>query len=149
MLKIILTKTIAKLGKRGELKNVKDGYYRNFLLPRGLAVLPTPGRLKEVEIRKAKMALEREQMLSRLSEVREKLEKSGLKFEKKITSTGKLYAAVTLKQIAEALDSQLHLSLPQEAILIPQPLKSVGKFTIELKLSEEVKVPLQVEITAA
>lgn len=148
MIQVVLTKVVPKLGRRGEPKNVKDGFYRNFLLPRGLAVVATPGRLKEAQVRMAKMVLEREQIKSQMNEVLEKLSASVLRFQKKTTSTGKLYAAITPKQLVEALEEQLHLSLKPENILLDEPLKAVGTFTIHLQLAEDFSASLKVEIAA-
>lgn len=148
MIQVVLAKAVSKLGRRGESKNVRDGFYRNYLLPRGLAVVATPGRLKEAEGRMAKMALEQDQIKAQIKEVMEKLGKSVLSFQKKATSTGKLYAAITSKQIVEALEEQLHLNLKANSIFIDQPLKAVGTFTVSLQLFEDFIAPLKVEITA-
>lgn len=148
MIQIVLTKAVPKLGRRGESKNVKDGFYRNFLLPRGLAVVATPGRLKEAQARMAKMVIEREQIKAQMKEVLEKLSGSILRFQRKTTSTGKLYAAITPKQFVEALEEQLHLSLKPENILLDEPLKAVGTFTVHLQLVEDFRAPLKVEISA-
>lgn len=148
MIQVVLAKAVPKLGRRGEAKNVKDGFYRNYLFPRGLAVVATPGRLKEAQARMAKMALEQDQIKAQIKEVMEKLGKSVLQFQKKATSTGKLYAAITPKQLVEALEEQLHLSLKAHNVLIDQPLKAVGTFTVNLQLTEDFTVPLKVEITA-
>ena len=83
-----------------------------------------------------------------MQEVTLKLAKSVLRFQRKVTSAGKLYAAITPKQLVDALEEQMQLSLKANSILIDQPLKAVGTFTINLQLTEDFTAPLKVEITA-
>ena len=149
MMKIILTKNVVKLGQRGELKNVRDGFYRNFLFPRGLALLPTPGRMKEVNERMKQMQLRKEQMKAQASELLKKLDKATVIFNKKATAKGKLYAAITQKHVADALAEQLKVHLPVEAIELSAHLKAVGKFPVNVRLNEEVAAVVNVEILPA
>ena len=146
MIQVVLLKAVPKLGRRGEVKNVKDGYFRNFLYPRTLAVVATPGRLKEAQGRMAKMALEIEQIRGQMKDVLAKLESSALRFQKKATAAGKLYAAISAKQVSEALEQQLQLSLPASAVILDEPLKAVGTFTISVRLAENFTAPVKVEV---
>lgn len=148
MIQVVLTKAVPKLGRRGEVKKVKDGYFRNFLYPRSMAVVATPGRLKEAEGRMAKMSMEMDQIRAKMKDVLAKLEASTLVFQKKATAAGKLYASISAKQVSEALETQLQLSLPPSAVVLDEPLKTVGMSTITLKLADNFSAPLKVEIQA-
>jgi large subunit ribosomal protein L9 len=149
MIQVLLTKSLPKIGKRGDLKNVKDGFYRNYLLPRGIAVVPTPGRMKELDVRRSKMEARQQELKKKMKDVLQKLENTTVTLEKKASAAGKLYASVTGKQIAEALNEQGGFDFATNSVILDQPLKAVGSFVVHLRLAEDFTTPVKVEIAAA
>lgn len=149
MARVVLNKAVPKLGRRGEIKEVADGYFRNFLYPRGLAVQATAGRVREAEGRLAKTTLALEQVRKNASELAGKLEGAVVTVSGKATPKGKLYAAITADQIIRAIDEQLKITLPEQALALASPVKSIGKVDLPVQLSDEVRVTLSLEVAAS
>lgn len=149
MARVVLSKAVLKLGRRGEVKEVADGYFRNFLHPRGLAVIATPGRVRESEGRIAKMSLAVEQVRKNAAELSAKLEGAAVVVYGKATPKGKLYAAIGADQIIKAIDEQLKIKLPEQALLLDSPVKTIGKTNLSVQLSDEVRVTLSLEVSAS
>ena len=124
-MKIILTENIRGLGQIGEAKEVKSGYARNFLMPRGLAILATTESLKRVGELKEKKALAVKEEIERMKEVAGKLKDFRLIIEAKGDEKGNLYAAVNSKKISEALRGR-GIEVGSEFILISEPVKKLG-----------------------
>jgi large subunit ribosomal protein L9 len=138
-MKIILIKPVTGLGLPGTVKEVADGYARNYLLPRGLADVATPSKLKKLE--EAKVAKEQA-----MSEKREELvgaiDKLGgieIKFKKKANKTGKLFAAVGEKAIAEELSKKLKIKVNEEMISTDQPIKTVGEHSVQFVFDDNLQ----------
>lgn len=148
-MKVVFTKSIAKIARRGEVKNVADGYFRNFLYPRGLAVVATPGRIKEAEVRKSRAAATIEQIRKNAADVAKKLGEATVTVSGKSTPKGKLYAAITPDIVLKAVEEQLGLKLSDSMLLSSEHIKQVGKFSLPVQLSDEVKSHISVEITAS
>lgn len=147
-MKVVLLKAVSKLGKRGEVKNVADGFFRNFLHPRTLAVNATPGRIAQAEDRKQRAAATMETIRKNAAEIAKKLSGSVVSVSGKSTPKGKLYAAISISEILKATEAQLGLKLTESALLSHDPIKKVGKTLIALQLSDEVKANLTVEVAA-
>ena len=124
-MKVLLMKDVFKLGRAGDIKKVADGYARNFLIPQGLAVMATPGRLKQAErIRKAADEL-RVRLNQELGSVAEKLNGLKLAFPVKAGETGKLYGSITSAMIAEAIEEETGAEIDKRQI-DTQPIKLLG-----------------------
>lgn len=148
-MQVILTKNVPKLGKRGELKRVKDGYFRNFLYPKALAELATPARIKLAESRMKKMMIEHEEMKKKAMEVKDRLEKLTIVFEKKASKKGKLFGSISSQNIIDEVAKQANVELTDSQVLLKEHLKDVGKFTVAIRLVEGVDADLRIEIKAA
>src|SRR5512137_1244155 len=105
-MKVLLIKDVYKLGHAGDVKRVADGYGRNFLLPQGLAVLATPGALKQAEHIRSQAATRRDVVNKEMSGVAERLSKVVVAFPAKAGETGKLYGSITPQMIAEAIQKK-------------------------------------------
>ncbi|UCE00771.1 MAG: 50S ribosomal protein L9 [Chloroflexota bacterium] len=142
-MKVLLLKDVFKLGRAGEVKRVADGYGRNYLLPQGLAVLATPGALKQVDRIKAQAAVQREALNEELSAVAEQLNGMILTFTAKASETDKLYGSITSQMLAEELTAKTGVEITRRQIL-SQPLRNLGEHTVEIRLTvdliPEVKV---------
>ncbi|KKR26176.1 MAG: 50S ribosomal protein L9, large subunit ribosomal protein L9 [Candidatus Peregrinibacteria bacterium GW2011_GWE2_39_6] len=147
-MQIVLTQHVQSLGKKGDIKNVKKGYFRNFLSPRGLALRMTEKLLKQLEIQQGKAIKRKEESIAKAEEYKEMIESLKLTFAKKVTSKGKLYAAVTDKQIQEALEKQLKIELEKGAVEIDEHLKSTGEYEVKVVLTDHTSAILKVSIVA-
>lgn len=148
-MKVVFTKAIPKIGRRGEIKNVADGYFRNFLHPRGLAVVATEGRIKEAEVRRTRAAANTEQIQKNAAEISKKLTGTAVTVSGKATPKGKLYAAITSEMVLKAVEAQLGVKLSDSMLVSNDPIKMVGKVTLAVQLSEEVTSHITVEVTAS
>lgn len=148
-MKVVLLKAVSKLGRRGEVKNVKDGYFRNFLYPRTLAVNATPGRLAQAEDRKNRASVTIEQVRKNAVEISKKLAEATVTVSGKATPKGKLYASVSMSDVLKAVEEQLKLKLADSSLLSHDPIKMIGRTMVAVQLSDEVTSHIAVEVTAS
>jgi len=142
-MKVMLLKDVYKLGRAGDVKKVADGFGRNFLLPKGLAALATPGALKQSDRIRQTAELERARLNKELTAVHSQLDGMQLIFPAKAGETGKLYGSVTSAMIVEAIEAQKGIKLDRSQI-DSQPIKTIGVHTVHVRLT----VDLVPEITA-
>src|ERR1043165_9350287 len=143
-MKVLLWQDVDKLGKRGEVVDVRDGFARNFLFPRRLASKPTPSMYKEFELEKRRVAKQEATLISESKAVAEKLGGvTSVSIEVNTNEEGQLYGAVTPSMVAEALKDQ-GLKVEARAIEIAEPIKQVGTYEVTVNLHREVKPKLKV-----
>jgi len=145
-MKIILLKDVAKVGKAGDCVEVSDGYARNFMIPRHLAVEATPSNVRIWEQKKTAGAGKRTRAESEARALAEKLEGLSLVLSCPVGKGDKLFGSVNSKVISEEL-AKLGLEVDRRKILLEEPIKSVGTFVIPVKLHQEVVAHLRVEVT--
>lgn len=146
-MKVLLLTDVKGQGKKDEIKNVSDGYARNYLLPRKLAVEVTPAVLADLEARRAeKLRLEAEEK-ARAEATAKSFEGILLKLTLNGTQDGKIYGSVTAKDICEALASQYGIELDKYRVILPEPIKNYGTFAVKVKLHAEVQGTLNVLVT--
>lgn len=133
-MKVLLLEDVYKLGRAGDVKRVADGYGRNYLLPQGLAVLATPGALKQAEEIKTAAAARREVLNEEMGDVAEKLSEVVLTFPAKASETGKLYGSITTQMIADALSQAVGVQIERRQI-DSQPLRSLGEHKVDVRLT--------------
>ena len=148
-MKVILQQDVKGQGKKGQLIEASDGYARNFLLPRKLAVLATPENVNTMKQQeKAKRAqeaaekAEAEAAAARLKEVT-------VKIQAKAGNGGRLFGAVTSKEIADALSAQYGITIPKAKIVQDEPIKAFGTYNLKCNLGYEVVGTLKVMVTEA
>ena len=148
-MKLILREDVYNLGKGGELVEVKPGYGRNYLIPRGLAVLANPKNIREVEHQKAVAAAKAAKLRASAEAVAKRLSDTPLSFKRKVGEQDKLYGSVTAMDLAEALAAR-GVQIDRRAIDLSEPLKTLGDFEVGVKLHSEVvgKVKVKVEAEA-
>jgi large subunit ribosomal protein L9 len=145
-MRVLLLRDHDKLGKAGDIKNVADGYARNFLLPRGLAVLATAGALKQAEtIRKAEER-RRAKLFAEAQAVANQLTGTTLIFRALASETGKLYGSITANDIAEAVQREKGIEVDKRKIELREPLRSLGTHTVSVRLAAELVPSLTVII---
>lgn len=142
-MKIILLKDVEKLGQKGEVKKVADGYGRNYLIPNKLAVLATKSALAKLEEEKKMEAEKAEEELRFYQEIADQIDGLELEIPVKVGEKGKLFGAVTSSQIAEKIKEQ-GFEIKKEQIKLKEPIKELGEYEIIIEfphnLEAEVKV---------
>lgn len=146
-MKVILKKEVEKLGEMGDVVTVKDGYARNYLIPRGLAVRATEGMLKAIEEEKKQKAFKIERERKAARELAESLERLLLNVKAKAGEEGKLYGAITTQMIADKLKDK-GFDIDRKQITIDPPIKQVGKHQVSIKLYSDVIAKLNLEVEA-
>lgn len=136
-MKVLLLEDVYKLGRAGEVKRVADGYGRNYLLPQGLAVLATPGALKQAEHIKRSAAERREVLNQEMGDIAEQLAGVVLTFPARASETGKLYGSVTTQMIADALSEKVGVEIERRQI-DAQPLRSLGEHNVAIRLTVDL-----------
>ncbi|HPV15202.1 MAG TPA: 50S ribosomal protein L9 [Candidatus Cloacimonadota bacterium] len=144
-MKVILMQHIEKLGAKGDLVNVKRGYARNYLIPRGFAIYATPYNMKKLEeIRKIAKA-EEATRLEELKNLAAKINGTTLSFTRKTDEQGNLYGSVSDTDIVNELNSK-GLQVHKSAVQLDKHIKELGVFDIELKLHKDVEARIKVEV---
>lgn len=136
-MKVLLIKDVYKLGRAGEVKKVANGYGRNFLLPQGLAVLATPGALKQADRIRAEAEVQRSVLNREMSGVAEKISGGVLAFPTKAGETGKLYGSITAQMIAERLNEEFGVEIDRRQIEV-QPIRNLGEHTTRVRLTVDL-----------
>ena len=137
-MKVILKQDVKGIGKKDEIHEVSDGYARNFLIPKGLAVEATPDAVNTMNLQaKAKAKADAEAKAEALA-VAEKLKASQVKLTAKGGEGGKLFGAVTGKEISGALKEQFGMDIDGKKLVLEQPIKSFGSYEVKAKLGYEV-----------
>lgn len=145
---LILREDVYKLGEAGDLVSVKPGYARNYLLPRGMAMMATKGRVKELEHQKRMVTDKLAKELSDLEALKKRLAGMALEFTAQAGEEGKLFGSVTSQQIAEKLGEK-GLEVDRRKIVLPEAIKSVGEHEVTIRLRGEMTAVVKVTVDAA
>lgn len=143
---IILLKDVKGTGKTGEVVKVSDGYARNLLIPKGFAMEATEGNVRSLEKQKSIVEGKKADELSIAKELAEKIGSLSVHIKTKSGEGGKLFGSITSKDIAEALKEQHKIDIDKKKFLMPNPIKTVGETTVEIKIFHEVVATLKVGI---
>ena len=137
-MKVILQQDVKGQGKKGQLVEVSEGYARNFLLPRKLAIAATTDAINTMNLKeKARRAEEARQKAEAEATV-EKLKECQVKLTAKAGNGGRLFGAVTTKEISEGLKAQYGIDIPKQKLVLEEPIKAFGSYQIKAKLGFEV-----------
>ncbi|HCJ10608.1 MAG TPA: 50S ribosomal protein L9 [Clostridiales bacterium] len=147
-MKIVLVQNVPKLGKRGEVVAVADGYARNYLIPRGLALEATPANLKRFEAEQAAAKRRAEREAAEAQAAAEQLEGLRLTVKAKAGEEGRLFGSVTAKDIAESIKEATGLDIDRKRIEIEEPLKALGDHRVTVRLSPEIAREITVTVEA-
>ncbi len=145
-MKVILVREVKSLGKPDDIVNVAEGYARNFLFPRQLAVPADAGHMAELEKRRKKEELKGEKLLEEGKSLGEKLEGKHVTIKGKVGQGTKLYGAITSADIVEAIQAQLDLKVDKRKIETEDAIKTIGSHDIKIHLHRDVIVGMQVEV---
>jgi len=146
-MKVILIENVPGLGVMGEVKDVSPGYARNYLIPRGLAVVATPGSLQEWKARLEARAARETREAQQAAELAERISALTLTFRAKAGPTGRLYGSVTTADIAKALEKELGISVDRRKIE-SDPLREVGEHQVAVRLARDVTAQVRVVVEA-
>lgn len=145
-MKVIFTQSVPGVAVKGDVKNVRGGFFRNYLLPYNKAVLGTATLLKQWEGRRQKMLIEKQELKGKIEETMRRLGSAKVRVEKKITAKGTLYGGVKALDIVKAVKDQLSLDVPEEAVVLKSAIKTVGAYELTLNLGDGVTANLQLEV---
>jgi large subunit ribosomal protein L9 len=145
--KLILREDVENLGKGGELVEVKAGYARNFLLPRGLAVLANPKNVRELEHQRRVADAKAAKSRASAEAVAKRLAETPLTLKRKVGEQEKLYGSVTAIDLVEALAAR-GVQLDRRLIELAEPIKTLGEFEVPVKVHREVPARLKVKVEA-
>lgn len=146
-MKVILQQDVKGQGKRGQMVEVSDGYARNFLLPKKLAVPASAENVNKMVMQDKAKKAQMEQEKAEAQAIAEKLKECVVKIPAKAGTGGRLFGAVTSKEISEGLEKQYGLSVAKAKIVQEEPIKSFGSYELRCKLGHEVNGTIYVVIT--
>ena len=145
-MKVILLQDVKSLGKKDEIVNVKDGYARNYLFPRELAVEATQGRVNRVAEKKKAQKIQREKDKEEAEKLADKLSSTEIVLKTKAGAKGKLFGSITNKDIAEAIEAQHKIEVDRKKIILGDAIKALGSYKIDIKVYPGVVAKLKVNI---
>ena len=148
-MKVILLQDVKGKGKKGQMLEVSDGYARNFMLPRKLAIEATPDAINTMKMNDKATAERIAREKAEALEVSKKLRAMTLVVKAKGGGAGRLFGSVTNQEIADALEKNGGIKLDKRKIVIADPIKAVGTYTVTCKLGYEINAPLTVKIEEA
>jgi len=144
-MEVILREHVDHLGKRGEIVKVADGYARNYLLPRKLALPATDGNRKHVERERKIMEARESEERGQAEAIASRLQALDIAIARRVGDTEQLYGSVTSADIAEVLKAK-GFEVDRRKLILPEPIKTLGEHAVPLKLHREVTVPLKVRV---
>ncbi|MFS8500467.1 MAG: 50S ribosomal protein L9 [Caldicoprobacter sp.] len=147
-MKVILLQDVKGQGKQGDVVNVSDGYARNYLFPKKLAIEATEQNLKALKEKKQAEIRRKEQELSEAQKLANALSGLTVVIKARSGSEGKLFGSVTNKEIADELKKQHGMDIDRKKIVLPEPIKSTGNYAVTVKVYPEVTATLTVKVEA-
>lgn len=148
-MKVILLADVKGVGKKEQIINASDGYAKNFLFPKGLAVEANAGNMKKLDNKHKQEEQQAKELLDEAKAMCDKLEALTIDIKVKIGSNGKLFGAVTNKEIASALKQQHQVDIDKKKIVLSEAIKTVGEKEVAVKLHPKVTAKLKVVVSEA
>lgn len=145
-MKVILLDDVKKLGKKGELVDVNDGYARNFLLKKKLGVEATNNALNDLRLKKEADKRRQLELLEEAKELAAQLKESKVTIKIKAGDGGRIFGSVSTKEIAKSIKEQLNLSIDKKKMQLDEPIKSLGSHVIPIKIHPKVTAELTVKV---
>ena len=145
-MKVILLADIKGVGKKDQVINASDGYARNFLFPKNLAVEANAENMSKLKAKQDSNAFKKSQEKEEAQKIADKLSKILMKVQVKAGENGKIFGGVTSKEIAENLEKQYNIKVDKKKIDLKETIKTLGMFTIEIKLYEGVVGKLKIDV---
>lgn len=146
-MKVILLEDVKNVGKKGALINAKDGYANNFLFPKKLAIEATPSNLKNLENVKKRQEEKEIEIFEEAKKIEEELMKITIVIKTKAGENGKLFGSITTKEIADQLEEKNGMSIDKRKFELDEAIKSVGEYSVRVKLHPKVVAKIKVIVT--
>ncbi|HHV62849.1 MAG TPA: 50S ribosomal protein L9 [Firmicutes bacterium] len=147
-MKVILTQDVKSLGKQGQTVEVAEGYARNYLFPRGLAIEASKSNLKVLEERNEALRRKEARLAEEARRIAEKLEVATITISARSGEEGRLFGSVTAKDIADSIKRTLGIDVDKRKIDLPEPIKVTGSYKVPVKLHQDVGCSIKVEVVA-
>ena len=144
-MKVILLDDVAKVGRRGEVRDVSDGYARNFLIPKKLALTATPGNLKGLDHIKKQQEAKADRIKSDADGLRERIEALVYEVRRQASEEGKLFGSVTSQDIVDFLDGR-GVKIERRRLHLDEPIKALGESVVVIRIHPEVTAQLRVNV---
>ena len=148
-MKVILTQDVKNLGKEGDVKDVSDGYARNYLIPRGLVVEATTANLKEKEDQASRLQKQKDREKTQAQALYDRLNGKSITITARSGGGDKLFGAVTSKEIADALNQQFKVKLDKKKVDLGEPIKHLGEYPVKIKIYPQIQAEITVRVEAA
>ncbi len=145
-MKIVLLEDIDKLGKKYEIKEVSDGYARNFLIPRGLAKLATAKNIKIAKIKKEEELRKAEEQLRKVQKMAAQIEGQEITISLKTGEKGQLFESVTSQMVSKKL-AEMGFDIKKSQIEIPKPIKEIGEYPVKINFEHGLEAEIKVIVT--
>ena len=145
-MKVILQQDVKGQGKKGQLVEVSEGYARNFLLPRKLAIEATTDAINTLNLKEKARKAEEARLKAEAEATAEKLKEIQVKLTAKAGNGGKLFGAVTTKEISDGLKKQYNIDIPKQKLVLDEPIKSFGTYQVKAKLGFEISGTVSVTV---
>lgn len=145
-MKVYLKRDVHGVGKAGDVKNVSDGYARNFLIPKGLAVTASDVLLQDVQNRQQSDAARATRRKEHAEQIAAKLTANPVRLKAKAGDTGRLYGSITNADVAKGISKIIGEDFDKRQVLMERPIRETGKFSVDLKLDEGVRSQVQVVV---
>ncbi|GAC1576729.1 MAG: 50S ribosomal protein L9 [Candidatus Elarobacter sp.] len=147
-MKVILTGDVKPIGSRGTLVDVKDGYANNYLFPQKLAVVATPGAMKQLEQQQNAKKRKQAEEVANAQDVATQLEQATIRVSAKAGGNGRLFGTVTNVQVADALHEQLGITIDRHKIEMKDGIKALGTYPVEIRLGNNIIAKSAVQVVA-
>ncbi|MFB1050685.1 50S ribosomal protein L9 [Paraliobacillus sp. JSM ZJ581] len=148
-MKVIFQKDVKGKGKKGEVKNVSDGYARNYLLKNNLAIEATPGNMKALEAKQNKEQQLEQEEVEEAKKLKEKLANMEVELKAKSGENGRLFGSITSKQIAEELKKTHKIKMDKRKIELASPIRALGYTNVPVKIHPDVTGTIKVHVKEA
>ena len=145
-MEVILIKDVEGLGNEGEVVNVADGYARNYLMPKGLALQATKANLRSLKAKREAQERKLQKELANAENIAKQLANSKITIRRKAGEGGRLFGSVTPKDVADAIEKTLGIAVDKRRIDLVEPIKAIGSYTVSMKLHSEVSAKINVEV---
>lgn len=147
-MKVILLQDVKGQGKKGEVVNVSDGYARNYLMPKNLAVEASAGKIKELQQQKNSADIKQQRLIQEARVLADRLEKLTINIKTKAGEGGRLFGAVNNKDVAEALERDHNIVIDKKKIVVKEPIKTLGAYPVTIKLFTSVQAEISISVLA-
>lgn len=147
-MKVILNQAVKNLGKEGDVREVADGYARNYLIPRGLAREATNTILKETQEKKVREQKQKDREKARAQQIKEQLDGKTLEIKAKTGGGDKLFGAVTAREISDVLRQTMQVDVDKKKIDLAEPIKHLGQYRIKVKIYPSIQAELNIMVIA-